>query len=99
MTIRLNPVSTVMRATLQKLITYLLLCYIRLLLTAPLPRPEPAPIPPSVAQAAIATLTFIHAGVIGIALAHRSATDSLISKSRISRRLSLDGRTQSEINV
>ena len=67
-------------ATFHKLMIYLLLCYIKLLLTAPLPRPEPAPLPPSVAQAAIATLTFIHAGVIGIALAHEADTDSLISK-------------------
>ena len=46
-----------------------------LVLSAPVPRPDPNP---SFAQAAIAALTFIHAGVIGYALQQQVETQSLI---------------------
>ena len=50
-----------------------------LVLTAPVPRPDPSP---SFAQAAIAALTFIHAGVIGYAIQQQvdADTQSLIGE-------------------
>ena len=44
-------------------------------LSAPIPKPDP-----SFAQAAIATLTLVHAGVIGYAIQQQIDTQSLIGK-------------------
>ena len=46
--------------------------------SAPIARPSPNP---SFAQAAIATLTIIQAGIVGYALQHESDLEPLISKS------------------